>query len=133
MEEGKVKAIRYQLAPKSIAEVKNFYGLTNSMEGSSTNSNTIAAPLTDCLKLFAFEQWNEATQQSFDALQSALSVAPFLQVPDFQKVFELDCDASSVGNGCVLSHKGKPIALLNVAKMKYYIYDQELYNNSMDF
>jgi len=76
--------------------------------------------------LFAFE-WNEATQQSFDALQRALSVFPFLQVPDFQKVVELDCDASSVGNGCELSHKGKPIVLLNVAKMKYYTYDQEFY------
>lgn len=95
-----------------------------SIEGSSRTSNTIAAPLTDWLKLFAFE-WNEATQQSYDALRSAFSVFPFLQVPDFQKVFELDCDASSVGNGCVLSHKGKPIFLLNVAKMKYYTYDQE--------
>ena len=69
--------------------------------------------------------WNDATQRSFDALKSALTAAPLLQVPDF--TFELNCDASSVGIGGVLSQEGKSIAFfcekLNPTKMRYCTYD----------
>ena len=54
-----------------------------------------------------------------------------LQVRDFEKVFELDTEASIIGIGGVLSQTGKPIAFfsekLNGAKLKYCTYDLEFY------
>ena len=54
-----------------------------------------------------------------------------LALLDFNKVFQVDCDASSSAIGAILSQKGKLIAYfsekLNDAKKKYYVYDQEFY------
>jgi hypothetical protein len=55
-------------------------------------------------------RWGPSQQQAFDALKSKLTQAPLLQLPDFDKTFELECDASDIGIGGVLIQGGKPIA-----------------------
>ena len=86
--------------------------------------------MTDCLKQQSL-QWTSQTEASFAALKTALTTAPILQVPDFDKVFELDTDASILGIGGVLSQEGKAIAFfsekLNGAKLNYCTYDLEFY------
>jgi hypothetical protein len=54
-------------------------------------------------------QWEQAQQQAFDALKSKLTQAPLLQLPNFEKTFELECDASGISIGGVLIQGGKPI------------------------
>jgi hypothetical protein len=58
-------------------------------------------------------RWGPAQQQAFDALKSKLTQAPLLQLPDFEKTFELECDASRIEIGGVLIQGGKPVLFLD--------------------
>ena len=64
-------------------------------------------------------------------MKATLTATPVLQALDFEKIFELDCDASGVGVGGVLSQQGKPVAYfsekLNSVKLNYSTYDVEFY------
>ena len=60
--------------------------------------------------------WGKAQDESFAILKAKIKHAPLLQLSNFGKTFELECDASGVGIGGVLMHtirlNGR-LALLN--------------------
>jgi hypothetical protein len=64
-------------------------------------------------------------------LKDKLTHAPLLQLLDFQKVFELECDASGIGLGAILLQERKQVAYfsekLRGASLRYSTYDKELY------
>ncbi|XP_038972522.1 uncharacterized protein LOC120104801 [Phoenix dactylifera] len=76
-------------------------------------------------------EWNDVHEGAFNSLKEKLTNAPLLCLPNFDKAFEIECDASSVGIGAVLMQDSKPIAYfsekLNGASLNYSMYDKELY------
>jgi len=75
--------------------------------------------------------WGTAQEQAFETLKEKLTHALLLQLPNFGKTFELECDASGIGIGGVLLQGGKHVAYLseklNGPLLNYSTYDKELY------
>ena len=92
------------------------------------NFSSIITPMIEVIKERTFE-WNGAAQAAFDEIKRRLTSAPILTLPSFSKTFEVECDASNVGIGDVLSQETRPIAYfsekLNDTKRKYSTYDKE--------
>nr|GEU65561.1 putative reverse transcriptase domain, ribonuclease H-like domain, aspartic peptidase domain protein [Tanacetum cinerariifolium] len=66
--------------------------------------------------------WTSEDAKAFDILKAKVTEAPVLALPNFDEVFQVECDASEVGIGGVLSQNQQPMAFfsekLNVSRRK---------------
>ncbi|GJT66424.1 retrotransposable element Tf2 [Tanacetum coccineum] len=79
---------------------------------SSLYRDMLSSPKTALLKKNAFN-WSDEATESFHALQQAMVKSPVLALPNFNKEFTIETDASGYGVGAVLQQEGHPIAFLN--------------------
>jgi hypothetical protein len=91
MDVAKVAAVTSWPTPRSARGLRGFLGLAGYYRKFIRDFGLIAAPLTRLLR-----------RDAFQALKRALTTGPVLQMPDFDKDFMVDCDASGVGFGAVL-------------------------------
>ena len=126
----KTTAIRDWPTPRSAFDIRSFHGLAQFYRRFVRNFSSIAAPLTDIFRQPQFD-WNPAAERAFQQLKIALTSAPILRLPDFNKLFDVATDASGTGIGIVLLQDTHPVSYfsekLNDAKGRYSNYDRELY------
>lgn len=112
MDEEKVRSITEWPTPKNVGEVRSFHGLASFYRRFVKDLLSRAAPLNEIVKKDVHFQWGEPQQKAFEELKRRLTTSPTLRLPNFDRTFEIECDASGVGIGAVLTQPKKPVANL---------------------
>jgi hypothetical protein len=102
VDEAKIEAIKSWPIPATLTQLQIFLGLTGYYRHFVRDFSTIAAPLNDLMKKGVSFYWDAAQEHSFNTLTDKLTHAPLLQLPNFGKTFELECDVSGIRIGGVL-------------------------------
>lgn len=59
--------------------------------------------------------WNPKAKTTFDTLKQVMAQSPVLRLPDFNKPFVLECDASGNGISGVLMQEGRPMTFMSLS------------------
>ena len=89
----KVKAIREWPTPTNISQVRSFHGLASFYRRFIKDFSSIATPLNAIVKKNVRFNWGDAQEHAFNLLKDKLCDAPLLVLPNFDKTFEIECDA----------------------------------------
>ena len=132
MDPEKVDVIRKWPSPRNVFEVRSFHGLASFYRKFIRNFSGISAAMMDTVKKRHKNfQWIAEAERSFKLLKQKITEQPILVLPDFQKTFQVKCDASGYVVGGVLSQEDRPVAYfsekMDEVKLKYSMYDKEFY------
>ncbi|KAI3368651.1 hypothetical protein L3Q82_025653 [Scortum barcoo] len=105
MDPAKVSAVASWPTPSSRKQLQRFLGFANFYRRFIRGYSTVAAPLTALTSSKVTFQWSVAAKEAFDALKTRFTSAPILIMPDPERQFILEVDASDVGVGAVLSQR----------------------------
>ena len=122
-------------APKTIRELGRFLGLMGWYSRFIAHESEYKAPLSKLLHKVQAWDWWEEQQRAFEALKKALCLAPVLARSDFTRAFKIQCDASGVALGSVLTKENEtgeehPIVYLSKTldkhELNYTVSEKEL-------
>jgi len=100
--------------PTTTKGFRGFLGLARYYRKFIRHFGSIAAPLTQLLTKEGF-YWNDEADMAFPKLKTALTSSPVLRLPNFSQGFVIECDASGIGLGAILSQQNQPVAYFSEA------------------
>jgi hypothetical protein len=132
MDPEKVEVIKNWPSPRNVFEVTSFHGLASFYRKFIRNFIGISTTMMDTMKKrHKVFHWTIEAEKSFNLLKRKIIEQPVLVLPDFQKTFQVKCDARGYAVGGVLSQDDRPVAYfskkLDDANLKYSTYDIEFY------
>ena len=103
--ECKVLAVQRFTQPRTRKQVRSFLGLCGYYRKFIPEFSTVASSLSDLTKksMSKSVKWTSQCDKAFGQLKQALTIAPVLITPDWDKPFILQPDSSATGLGNVLS------------------------------
>ena len=99
---SKVQDVLNWNSPKSVHQIRQFLGLARYYRRFIPDFSKIAQSMTKLLQKEAKFDWSPAYEEAFQTLKNFLNTAPILTQPDIDRSFDVYCDASQIGLGCVL-------------------------------
>ncbi|WVZ76386.1 hypothetical protein U9M48_024363 [Paspalum notatum var. saurae] len=127
---SKVEDVLNWKQPQTVTEIRSFLGLAGYYRRFIKDFSKIAKPMTALTQKNAKFAWSPKCEEAFGTLKKLLTSAPVLAQPDITKPFDVYCDASGSGLGCVLMQEGRVIAYascqLRKHEVNYPTHDLEL-------
>jgi hypothetical protein len=106
---SKVQEVMDWKTPTSVHQIRSFLGLAGYYHRFIPDFSRIAKPMTELLKKGVKFSWDQKCEDAFHSLRNHLTTAPVLAQP-VSKPFDIYCDASRIGLGCVLMQDNQVIA-----------------------
>jgi hypothetical protein len=106
---GKVNYVLNWMPPTTVSEIRSFLGLVGYYRWFIKDFSKIAKPMTKMLEKNKAFEWTRECQASFEEQKKRLTSSPVLVLPDLTKKFDIYCDASRQGLGCVLMQEGQVV------------------------
>jgi hypothetical protein len=116
---SKVQDVLNWNPPKNVPEIRSFLGLAGYYRRFIEGFSKIVKPLTSLLEKGMKFKWDDKCQACFEELKKKLTTAPVLIMPNIHKGFDVYCDASRQGLGCVLMQEGKVVAYASRQVIKH--------------
>jgi hypothetical protein len=107
---SKVQEVMDWKPPTSVHQIRSFLGLAGYYHRFIPDFSKIAKPMTELLKKGGKFSWDQKCEDAFHTLRDHLTTAPVLAQPDVSKPFDIYCDASGTGLGCVLMQDNQVIS-----------------------
>jgi hypothetical protein len=95
--------------PTLVYQIRSFHGLAGYYCRFIPDFSRIAKPITELLKKGVKFFWDQKCEDAFHTLRAHLTTAHLAQL-DISKPFDIYCDASGIGLGCVLMQDNRVIA-----------------------
>ena len=107
---SKIEAVLQWKPPRTVTEIRSFLGLAGYYRRFIEGFSKLALPLTRLTRKGQAFVWDHKCEDSFLELKRRLTTAPVLVLPNPNDNFEVYCDASKQGLGCVLMQDRKAVA-----------------------
>ena len=136
MMQDKVDAVQRWPVPRNASELRSFVGLAGYYRRFVQGFSRLAAPLHELTHTADGQtySWQPVHQAAFDTLKKALREAPVLALPDPDRQYVVNTDASDFATGAVLQqdfgHGLQPVAYMSHkmsdAETRYPTHDKEM-------
>jgi hypothetical protein len=114
---GKVRDVLDWKPPKSVHQVRSFLGLVGYYRRFILNFSKISKPITELLKKGNKYVCSKDCDEAFLTLKKLLTTSLVLAQPDIAKSFDIYCDASGTGLGCLNARRVSDFLLLVTIEM----------------
>jgi len=89
--------------PRTKKQCRSFAGLCSYYRSFTPSFSKLMEPIFSVSKPSSHFKWGPEQQKAFEIMREKLMNAPILALPDFSREFFLQCDASNIALGAVLS------------------------------
>ena len=105
VDKEKVSIIKSLMPPTTVKGIRSFLGHAGFYRRFIRDFSKVARPLCRLLVKDTKFEFDESCQISFEEIKSRLVEAPIMAKPDWNKEFEIMCNASDDATGAVLGQR----------------------------